>query len=142
MTELIWVHDEALRVDHPVFQAGGKAVYIWDNRYFDQMHIGFKQRGFIYEALINLPVDIYEGDTVSTLMTLADGMPIRTASTPNPHLRAIMTQLRNTQNLTTVDEDIFAHLKGKPDLRRFFRYWNKAKSSAMQLHGGTPDLFD
>ena len=142
MTDLIWLHDEALRSDHPVFNDGGHAVYIWDNAYFDQMHIGFKQRGFIYEALINLPVDIYEGDTIALLTALAEGRGIRTAATLNPHLRAIMAQLRHEFTLEVVDDDVFAYLNGTPDLRRFFRYWNKIKTSAMQMHGGTPDLFE
>ena len=142
MTDLIWIHDEALRADHPVFAGGGQAVFIWDNAYFYSINAGFKQRGFIYEALIHLPVEIYEGDTVQTLSALAESRPIQTASTPNPYLRAIMADLRKTQTLNLVDEDVFAHLKGNPDLRRFFKYWNKAKASAMQINGGTPDLFD
>ena len=142
MTDLIWIHDEALRQDHPVFAGGGRAVFIWDDDYFDTIHAGFKQRGFIYEALLRLPVEIYKGKTVETLAELAEGASIRAASTPNPYLRAIMADIRKTHQLTLVDEDVFAHLKGAPDLRRFFKYWNKAKTSAMQMHGGTPDLFN
>ena len=142
MTDLIWIHDEALRADHPVFEGGGQAVYIWDNAYYDDIHAGFKQRGFIYEALMNLPVDIYEGPTIETLAALAEGRSIRTASTPNPYLKSRIADLRKTHDVRLVDEEVFAHLKGKPDLRRFFKYWNKAKSSAMQMNGGTPDLFD
>ena len=142
MTDLIWIHDEALRADHPVFAGGGQAVYIWDNGYFDRINAGFKQRGFIYEALTHLPVEIYEGDTAEVLGALSEGRAIRAASTPNPYLREIMSALRKTQTLTLVDEEVFAHLKGNADLRRFFKYWNKAKTSAMQINGGTPDLFD
>ena len=141
MTDLIWIHDEALRHDHPVMNGGGQAVFIWDNDYFDAIHAGFKQRGFIYEALLELPVEIYQGNTAEMLMKLADGRPIRAASTPNPYLRDIMTNVRKNNVLNLVDEDVFAHLKGASDLRRFFKYWNKAKTSAMQINGGTPDLF-
>lgn len=142
MTDLIWIHDEALRADHPVFEAGGQAVFIWDNDYFDKINAGFKQRGFIYEALINLPVQIYLGSMAETLARLSEGHRIRAASTPNPYLRGIMAEIRKTNELMLVDEEVFAHLKGSSDLRRFFKYWNKAKASAMQMHGGTPDLFD
>ena len=142
MTDLIWIHDEALRADHPVFAGGGQAVYIWDNGYFDRINAGFKRRGFIYEALTHLPVEVYEGYTAEVLESLSEGRAIRAASTPNPYLREIMRALRKTQTLTLVDEEVFAHLKGNADLRRFFKYWNKAKTSAMQINGGTHDLFD
>lgn len=141
MTDLIWIHDEALRRDHPVFEGGGHAAFIWDNAYFDAIHAGFKQRGFIYEALLDLPVEIYKGHTADMLTQLAEGRTIRSASTPNPYLRGIMADIRKKNPLVLVDEEVFAHLKGQSDLRRFFKYWNKAKTSAMQINGGTPDLF-
>ncbi|MCE2516637.1 MAG: hypothetical protein J4F41_02140 [Alphaproteobacteria bacterium] len=142
MTDLIWIHDECLRADHPVFTEGkGEAVFIWDKDYMNSMSMGFKQKVFIYEALTDLPVTIYQGSTPALLLELAQGGGITTAASPNPYLRDIMTALRARLELTTVEDEVFAHLSGTPDLRRFFRYWNKAKSSAMQPHGGTPDLF-
>ena len=142
MADLIWIHDEALRADHPVMTgATGEAVFIWDEAYMNRLHMGFKQKVFIYEALTALPVTIYQGDTVAVLRELAAGGGITTAASPNPELRALMTALRQHAPLTLIEDEVFAHLSGPADLRRFFRYWNKAKSSAMQPHGGTPDLF-
>lgn len=142
MTDLIWVHDEMLRADHPAFQSSSaKAVFIWDNALMDKMQMGFKQRVFIYEALCELPVEIFKGDTAKTLKTLAEGGSITTAETPNPYFLSVMATLSTSHQVNRIPDEVFAYLNGQADLRRFFRYWNKAKTSALQMHGGTPDLF-
>lgn len=144
MADLIWVHDEALRADHPLFQgaeADTRAVFIWDNAYFDAMEMGFKRRVFIYEALTELPVDIIAGNTVSVLAELAGDGAIRVADTPNAVLRSLIQAVQQTHRVEKIADEAFVHLSTSPDLKRFFRYWNKAKKSAMQLHGGTRDLF-
>ena len=150
MANLIWIHDEALRHDHPVFthddrtgdKAGDtKAVYVWDDAYMANMHMGIKQRVFIYEALCELPLEIYEGNTASVLTELADGGVVQTAATPNKLLQQVMDDVGQSCRVVQIHDDVFAHLKTMPALKRFFKYWNAAKSSAMQPQGGTPDLF-
>jgi hypothetical protein len=144
MADIIWMHDGALRADHPMFKENpdSKAIFIWDDAYFKSAEIGFKQQVFIYEALTHLPVEIIKGDTLSILkeMAGADGQII-TAATSAVELNRMMAMLNQTHTVRAVADEVFAHLKSSPDLRRFFRYWNKAKSSAMDYNGGTPDLF-
>lgn len=144
MADIIWIHDEALRADHPVLSAappGSWAVFIWDNAYFDAMDMGFKRRVFIYEALADMPVDIIAGETVAVLTALAEGGVVHTASTPNAELIRRIAALSAKVKVNTVDDDALVQLAASPDLRRFFRYWNKAKKSALQPHGGMRDLF-
>jgi len=144
MTDIIWIHDGALRADHPMFKdrADVKSVFIWDDAYFKSAAIGFKQQVFIYEALTHLPVEIIKGDTVSILKELAgNNGAIITAATTSVELNRMMAMLNQSHMVRVVADEVFAHLKSSPDLRRFFRYWNKAKSSAMDYNGGTPDLF-
>ena len=141
---LIWLHDEALRADHPVFASApdARAVFVWDDALFTDMEYGFKKLVFIYEALTELPVDIIKGSTVSVLRDLASGEEIHTPTTSNPHLAKIMVDLGRDHTVTKVADDPFVRLNATPDLKRFFRYWNKAKKSAMQSHGGMADLFE
>ena len=144
MADLIWLHDEALRASHPVLSPVSSqlpAVFIWDNAYFDAMHTGFKRRVFIYEALAELPVEIIRGDTLAVLTDLAGDGVLRTASSGNPQLRALIATLRQSMEVIEIDDDPLVRLSASPDLKRFFRYWNKARKCAMQPHGGTPDLF-
>ena len=149
MATILWVHDGALRADHPMFDAETvkssrdyKAVFIWDNDYFNKAEMGLKQLVFIYEALLEMPVDIVQGSTVEVLRQWAgtDGT-IVTAATSDITLTQMMAALNTSHRLQVVADEPFAHLDKTPDLRRFFRYWNKAKSSAMQHHGGMPILW-
>jgi len=149
MATILWMHDGALRANHPMFECQPiqsadhvKTVFIWDNDYFAAAEMGLKQLVFIYEALIDLPVEIIEGSTVDVLRQLAgeDGT-IVTASSSDLGLTQIMAALNTSHRLYQVADESFARLDKTPDLRRFFRYWNKAKSSAMQHYGGLPDFW-
>jgi len=146
MADIRWIHDEALRADHPVFRKGGedcRSVFIWDEAYFKAMHYGFTRLVFVYEALCEMPVDILRGDTVTVLKELAgENGRIITADTPNSELLQRIGALRQALPVELSREEDFVKLHAAPDLRRFFRYWNKARKSAMQYGGGMPDLFE
>tara|TARA_B110000971_G_C20031740_1_gene511761 strand:+ start:853 stop:1284 length:432 start_codon:yes stop_codon:yes gene_type:complete len=142
MSAFIWLHEEALRATHPLFLAPvspEKSVFIWDDAYMDAMEYGLKRRVFLYETLLDLPVEIYAGDTLETLKKLAEATGashIRTAATPNPQLSHIMDALATTVKLERVADEAFVNLPEQDNLRRFFKYWNKAKKLAFQPDGG------
>lgn len=141
MSALIWLHEDALRADHPLFDAAApatRACFIWDDAYMAAMGYGLKRRVFIYETLQHLPVDIYAGDSVETLRLLADRMgadEIVTGKTPNPLLKEKMAALRATLKVTRIAERAFVQLDAQIELRRFFKYWNKAKKKAFTFDG-------
>ena len=142
MSDLIWLHEDALRARHPLFDAApdARACFIWDDAYFDAMHYGLKRRVFLYETLIELPVTIYQGETVATLRALAQqngASRILTGKTPNPHLRGFCDELRGTVPVTTLADKAFVQMDAPPELKRFFKYWNKAKKNAF-LPDGRP----
>ena len=109
---LIWVHEDMLRADHPAFHAADDAgaIFVWDDAYFDQMDYGLNRRVFIYETLLELPVDIYRGDTGSVFAPYFSPQTILTGKTPNPHLKAIMADLRATCAVTTIADAAFVQL--------------------------------
>ncbi|CAI8194676.1 MAG: Uncharacterised protein [Alphaproteobacteria bacterium] len=138
MTKLIWLHEDCLRASHNVFSHApdAQAVFIWDDAHMAAMHFGLKRRVFIYESLCQLPVEIYVGDTVSALMQLADrGQEIVTGKSPNSALKNIMQALRETIKVSAIADDPFVQMDSPPDLRRFFKYWNKAKKHAFSYDG-------
>lgn len=137
-TKLIWLHEDCLRATHNLFSAAAtaKAVYIWDDAYMDAMHYGLKRRVFIYESLCELPVEIYAGETIATLTALATNADeIITGKTPNPALKEIMQSLRTGRKVTAIADDPFVQTDSPPELKRFFKYWNKAKKSAFLCDG-------
>ena len=141
MSALIWLHEEALRASHPLFAASAtpaKSVFIWDDAYMTARGYGLKRRVFLYETLLELPVDIYAGDTLETLQTLAtasQASQVFAGATPNPRLNAILDALPDTLKVTRVADEAFVDLPEPENLRRFFKYWNKAKKLAFQPNG-------
>lgn len=134
MSALIWLHEDALRGDHPVFKAAGEgaeAVFIWDDAYFKSEGYSFKRLVFIYELLAALDITCLQGETAQVLDSYAKGRDIYVPETPNPHFKAIISELRNSHNVTTVPDVPLVIVPDDVDLRRFFRFWNKAKKSAL-----------
>ena len=72
MAGLVWLHEEALRADHPVFAAvpGAKALFCWDIDYMAAADIGLRRQIFIYESLLDLDVTIIRG-AASQVLPLA-----------------------------------------------------------------------
>ena len=142
MTKLIWLHEDCLRATHHLFahapDAEGAAVFIWDDAYMNAMHYGLKRRVFIYETLCELSVDIYAGNTIETLKDRQSRLgvdEIITGKTPNPALKAMMHSLRARVKVSTIADAPFVQMDSPPELRRFFKYWNKAKKNAFRFDG-------
>jgi len=143
MSALIWVHEDALRSHHPVFAAAGdeaRAIFVWDENYFQKQGYTRKRLIFIVECLADLPVEVFKGDMKAVLSALAQETPIFTAATSNPEFRRIIEAL----SITPIDEIPLARIETQTDLGRFFRYWKKARKSVMSHNGvaeGQKDLF-
>ncbi len=138
MEKLVWLHEDCLRATHNIFaqDENARAVFIWDNAYLKAMHYGLARRVFIYETLCQLPVEIYAGDMVACLRKLAEECDeIITGKTPNPTLKQIMENLRGDKKVTTIADEPFVQMDSPPELRRFFKYWNKAKKRAFLIDG-------
>ena len=65
MAGLIWLHEEALRADHPVFAAGpgATALFCCDVYYMAAADIGLRRQIFIYRSLLVLDVTIIRSVT-------------------------------------------------------------------------------
>ena len=144
MADLIWLHEDALRRTHPVFALADKGtpvLFIWDRDRFAAGHLGVRRQLFIYETLAELGVDIYEGDAAAMLPRLIAARGVNrllVPTTPDPAILKQIADIRLAMPDVTVDlvEDTpFATLDREPDLARFFRYWNKARKSALRPHG-------
>ncbi len=137
---MIWLHEDALRADHPVFAEaprGCSAWFIWDEDYLRTANYSFKRLTFIYETLVELPVEIVRGPYLETLATLAShgGNTIWVPDTANIKLITVMEDLAKRYQVNVVEDTPFVHLRKEPDLKRFFRYWKSARKSAMSPSG-------
>ena len=135
---LIWLHEEALRLSHPVFKAvpnGTKAIYVWDDVYFHESNYSLKRLIFIYETLCELPIDIIRGNTLDVIRELAPPT-LYIPATNNPLIVNIIASLEPTISLKIVEDEAFVVIKKPSEFRRFFQYWNKAEKTAFLHNGG------
>lgn len=135
---LIWLHEEALRVTHPVFKAAPeatRAVFIWDDHYLQKLDYSLKRLVFIYETLCGLPVDIIRGDTLSSVKELA---PTRLfiPGSDKPHIVSMTNVLKTITNVEIIKDEEFAQLRAPRELKRFFKYWSLAEETAFLKNGG------
>lgn len=148
MANLIIMHEDALRLNHPIFsnetrslsdnETWAKPVFIWDPDYFSDAGYSFKRLVFIYETLSALPVDIYYGKMNDVLIDLIQEKSLThlfIPHTPNPQLCQFIDFARGQLPTHIINDDAFVALERAPDLGRFFRYWNKAKKAALSPNG-------
>jgi hypothetical protein len=129
---IIWLHDSALLLTHPVFKAArgdAKVIYIWDDEYFKAENYSLKRLVFIYETLCEMPVEIIRGDTLSTLLGF-DVVTIYIPATTNTYLQRIVSELAKSRDVNVINEAPFVVLKNNKEFRRFFSYWNQIAESA------------
>jgi hypothetical protein len=148
MADLVWLHEGALRLTHPVFAAGGPdaaTIFIWDRDRLAASHVGIKRQLFIYETLAEMSesrsLDIHEGraeEVLPRLAAKAGAVRVLVPSSPDPALRAEIDAIRRAApdlEIVEIEETPFLTLANTPDLGRFFRYWNKARKSALRPQG-------
>ena len=148
MGDLVWLHEGALRLTHPVFAAVGPdaaAIFIWDKDRLAASHVGIKRQLFIYETLAEMSesrsLDIHEGraeDVLPRLAAQAGAGRVLLPASPDPALLAEIGAIRRVApdlEIVEIEETPFVTMATTPDLGRFFRYWNKAKKSALRPQG-------
>ena len=148
MADLVWLHEGALRLTHPVFAAGGPdaaTIFIWDSDRLAASHVGIKRQLFIYETLAEMSesrsLDIHKGraeEVVPRLAAQAGAGRVLVPSSPDPALRAEIGAIRcaaTDLEIVEIEETPFVTLAKTTDLGRFFRYWNKARKSALRPQG-------
>lgn len=136
---IIWVHEDALGLDHPVFakaKDNAQRIFIWDDSYFQAQGYSLKRLVFIYECLLDIPrLQLYHGDMKTILGELCKGQTVFVAETPNPTLQDIIKVVSENCDTTLIGSLPFVQISDNADMRRFFRYWNRAKKSAVSMDG-------
>lgn len=137
-TPLILLHEEALRMTHPVFKlapAETRAIFLWDEDYFRSTGYTLKRLIFIYETLCELPVDIIQGNTLAVIRELAPSV-LYAPATNNPLIVNVIGSLKGIAPVKLVEDEAFVMIKKGIKFRRFFQYWNKAEKVAFVHNGG------
>ena len=135
--ELFYIHDKALGSNCSVFSRTNsetKAVFIWDDYYFKQRGYSLKRLVFIYETLCSMPVDIIYGTTVDVINMLTP-KKIITSFTADLPIQKIFKNISKQFELEFVYQPSFSQIDDSFEFKRFFKYWNKARKSALRIDG-------
>lgn len=129
---LIWVHGEALSPHNPALQAhpGAPAVFVFDDALLSEWGISLKRLVFMYECLLDMPVDIRRGEVVAELLACAQmhhAQRLITTASPSPRFAAYCQQVRRTLPVEVLEGPAFIQPTRPLDLKRFSRYWQAAQ---------------
>lgn len=132
---ILWVHGDALSPEHPIFKAHPQApaVFCFDEDLLREAQVSLQRIAFIYECLLDMPVEIRRGDVVEQVLAFArqhgaDG--IVTGETPSPRFDAFCTRLEAQLPLEILAPEPFLDYDSHLDLKRFSRYWKTAQRYA------------
>ena len=132
--QLLYIHDKGLGDYHPIFSrmnANSKAVFIWDDAFFKRRCYSLKRLVFIYETLCSMPIEIYYGDTKNIIKEISPEK-ILTPFTIDLPIMAIINEISEQFELEFVYPPSFVQIDENIDFIRFFKYWNKAKKTALR----------
>lgn len=130
---VVWVHGDNLNPYSAALQAlpNAPAVFVFDDALLEQWQISLKRIVFMYECLLELPVEVRRGDVASELMAFADeqgSQHIVTMTSPSPRFESLLRRLDSEDYAVHVmPEEPFLAAEDDYDMRRFSRFWRKAK---------------
>ena len=145
MSAIVWVNEDCLAADGPALAQAPQApaLFVFDDATIRFRGYGLKRIGFIYECLLELPVEIRRGPTVGTVAAFARehaATTVLTTASPCPRLAATITALRERLDVRVLAPPAFVEPARRPDLRRFSRYWRTVEKDAMRPTSLAPDL--
>ena len=114
---VVWIHGDCLSPHNPAFleYPQAPALWVWDDALIAEWQIGLKRLTFIYECLLELPVEIRRGNVVIT------------TDSPSPRFNDICDQIKKSISLDVLAVEPFFEYDGYIDLKRFSRYWKVAE---------------
>jgi hypothetical protein len=128
MSEWIWLHLDCLAADNPAFlkYPQARAVFVFDEAEIEAEAWSLKRVAFLYESLLELPVEIERGDVLQKVLERLPSKVI-TVESVNPRFRDQVRQLERSVPVEVLPAVPFADFRGHLDLKRFSRYWKRVE---------------
>ena len=135
MRSVVWVHEDMLRANHPIFlkYPAAPAVWVWDDADLRRSPFSMKRIIMRHKALEEMPVSVQRGDTVGELLRFAaeNGADrIVTADSVNPRVRFLLDRLTGLIQVDRMRESASDEYAGMLDVRNFSRYWRSIRPLA------------
>ncbi|OUL19745.1 hypothetical protein BV378_31470 [Nostoc sp. RF31YmG] len=129
---IVWVHGDCLSPHNPALQKypNVSAIWVWDDALIAEWQLSLKRITFIYECLLELPVEIRRGNVAQEILAFAQehhaGLVVTTAS-PSPRFANICKEVESALAMEVLEVEPFFNYDGYIDLKRFSRYWKVAE---------------
>ncbi|MDB9310690.1 hypothetical protein PN471_19095 [Aphanizomenon sp. CS-733/32] len=129
---VIWINGDCLSPHNPAFQEypQAPAIWVWDDALIAEWQISLKRLTFIYECLLELPVEIRRGNIAEQVLAFAkehNTKLVVTTDSPSPRFDDICDQIEKSVELEVLAVEPFFEYDGYIDLKRFSRYWKVAE---------------
>jgi hypothetical protein len=129
---LVWIHADCLAADNPALlkYPDARAVFVWDEEEIEAERWTLKRIQFLYECLLEMPVEIHRGPVtgrLAELLTGSEAVKIATVDSVNPRFRAQRKELEKSFTVEVLPAVPFVDYRGNLDLKRFSRYWKRVE---------------
>ncbi len=129
---VVWINGDCLSPHNPALQVypQAPALWVWDDALIAEWQIGLKRLTFIYECLLELPVEIRRGNVAEEVLAFAkehNTNLVITTDSPSPRFNDICDQIKKSISLEVLAVEPFFEYDGYIDLKRFSRYWKVAE---------------
>ena len=134
--KLLLIHEKALRFGLGLCNASEsfRPIHIWDDEYYRTQRYSLKRLVFIYETLLELPLEIIHGNTLDILNEQnLDHIVIPYSG--DQVLKNLFSEIETIKTVHYLFETCFANLDRTVEFKRFFKYWNQAKKTAFIKNG-------
>lgn len=130
--QIVWVHGDCLSPHNPSLQEypDAPAIWIWDDDLIEEWQLSLKRITFIYECLLELPVEIRRGNVAKEIIAFAkehNADLVATVNSPSPRFDDICDEIERSLTLEVFEVESFFDYDGYIDLKRFSRYWKVAE---------------
>jgi hypothetical protein len=133
MSEWIWLHPDCLAADNPAFlkYPQARAVFVFDEEEIAAEAWSLKRVAFLYETLLELPVEIERGDVAQKVLERLPSKII-TVESVNPRFRDQVRQMERSVQVEVLPAVPFVDFRGHLDLKRFSRYWKRVEPVVLE----------
>jgi hypothetical protein len=131
-SELIWVHPDCLSVSNPAFQKypQAPALFVFDEEEIETEAWSLKRIAFLYECLLEMPVEIARGVVVAELSQALRSLGLKkivTVHSVSPRFAELRRRLEMAIPVEVLPAVPFVDYRGNLDLKRFSRYWKRVE---------------
>jgi hypothetical protein len=125
-TSIQWLHPDALHLLLP----GMPGIFVFDEDEIEAEAWSLKRIQFLYESLLELPVEIARGNVcleVARFAALHQADTVIVEDSVNPRFALQLRELRKSLNVDLRQPEPFVSYRGTLDLKRFARYWKRVE---------------